>query len=182
MDCPLWHGSTPMEVFIEHELRAERFLVQGNGIRVRDESGRWYIDARSSCWNLGLGYSAETVKKQSGSSSINFLMPTFSRMTARRKYRNLVLAFDGSYHGLGIGACSLSGITARIDFCGPFAPGGTRHRDYLRAADGQREQFADPRGRTGGIERQVSRASQQHSQLGDHQFGGPVGIYGHHIV
>jgi hypothetical protein len=47
MDYPLWHGSIPMEIFIEHKLRAERFLVEGNGIRVRDESGRWYIDARS---------------------------------------------------------------------------------------------------------------------------------------
>ena len=54
MDYPLGHGSIPMEVFIEHKLRAERFLVEGNGIRIRDESGRWYIDARSSCWNLGL--------------------------------------------------------------------------------------------------------------------------------
>jgi adenosylmethionine-8-amino-7-oxononanoate aminotransferase len=61
MDYPLWHGSIPMEIFIEHKLRAERFLVEGNGIRVRDQAGRWYIDARSSCWNLGLGYSAEKV-------------------------------------------------------------------------------------------------------------------------
>jgi hypothetical protein len=49
MDYPLWHGSIPMEIFIEHKLRAERFLVEGNGIRVR--------------WNLGLGYSAGTVKE-----------------------------------------------------------------------------------------------------------------------
>jgi len=44
MDYPLWHGSIPMEIFIEHKLRAEHFLVEGNGIRVRDESGRWYIN------------------------------------------------------------------------------------------------------------------------------------------
>jgi len=63
MDYPIWHGSIPMEVFIEHKLRAERLLVEGSGIRVRDQTGRWYIDARSSCWNLGLGYSAERVKE-----------------------------------------------------------------------------------------------------------------------
>lgn len=63
MDYPLWHGSIPMEIFIEGTLRTEHFLVEGNGIRVRDQSGRWYIDARSSCWNLGLGYSAAAVKE-----------------------------------------------------------------------------------------------------------------------
>jgi hypothetical protein len=40
MDYPLWHGSIPMEIFIKHKLRAERFLVEGNGIRVRDELQR----------------------------------------------------------------------------------------------------------------------------------------------
>jgi adenosylmethionine-8-amino-7-oxononanoate aminotransferase len=63
MDYPIWHGSIPMEIFIERKLRAEHLLVEGNGIRVRDQAGHWYIDARSSCWNLGLGYSAEKVKE-----------------------------------------------------------------------------------------------------------------------
>jgi putrescine aminotransferase/4-aminobutyrate--pyruvate transaminase len=171
MDYPLWHGSIPMEIFIEHKLRAERFLVEGNGIRVRDESGRWYIDARSSCWNLGLGYSAGTVKEAIrqqldklpnanilsydrpaqvtidyaralrdaiGSPALRYvrlgntgsqmtetaiMLSRLARAIGGEPDRNLVLAFEGSYHELGIGACSLSGITARIDFCGPFAPG-----------------------------------------------------------
>lgn len=59
---PLWHGSVPMEMFLEGRLRTEKFLQEGSGIRVRDTAGRWYIDARSGCWNLGLGYSAQTVK------------------------------------------------------------------------------------------------------------------------
>ena len=41
----------------------DRFLVAGEGIRVRDAAGRWFLDARSSCWNLGLGYSADEVKE-----------------------------------------------------------------------------------------------------------------------
>jgi len=61
-DYPLWHGPVPMEMFLTHRLRSERFVVAGEGIRVRDASGRWYIDGRSACWNLGLGYSATEVK------------------------------------------------------------------------------------------------------------------------
>src|ERR687885_184318 len=62
-DYPIWHGSVPMKAFLAGKLRADRFLVEGDGIRVRDAAGRWYLDARSSCWNLGLGYSAEPVKE-----------------------------------------------------------------------------------------------------------------------
>jgi len=62
-DYPIWHGSVPMKAFLAGALRADRFLVEGDGIRVRDAAGRWYLDARSSCWNLGLGYSAEPVKE-----------------------------------------------------------------------------------------------------------------------
>ncbi len=171
MDYPIWHGSIPMEVFIEHKLRAERLLVEGNGIRVRDQTGRWYIDARSSCWNLGLGYSAERVKEairqqldklpnanilsydrpaqvtldyaralrdaiasptlryvrlgNTGSQMTEtaVMLSRLARVIGGEPERHLVLAFEGSYHGLGIGACALSGITARIDFCGPLAPG-----------------------------------------------------------
>ena len=61
-DYPIWHGSLPMKPFLAGKLRADRFLVAGDGIRVRDADGRWFLDARSSCWNLGLGYSAEEVK------------------------------------------------------------------------------------------------------------------------
>ncbi|SNT65550.1 Adenosylmethionine-8-amino-7-oxononanoate aminotransferase [Asanoa hainanensis] len=59
---PLWHGSTPMELFLEHTVRTEKFFVEGQGIRVRDAGGRWFIDGRSGCWNMGLGYSAQGVK------------------------------------------------------------------------------------------------------------------------
>ena len=61
-DYPVWHGSVPMKAFLAGRLRADRFLVAGDGIRVRDAAGRWFLDARSTCWNLGLGYSATEVK------------------------------------------------------------------------------------------------------------------------
>lgn len=61
-DYPLWHGSTPPAAFLRTKIREDKFLVEGDGIRVRDAAGRWYVDARSSCWNLGLGYSAQPVK------------------------------------------------------------------------------------------------------------------------
>src|ERR671930_983881 len=62
-DYPIWHGSVPMKAFLARRLRADRFLVAGEGIRVRDAAGGWSLDARSSCWTLGLGYSAEPVKE-----------------------------------------------------------------------------------------------------------------------
>ena len=62
-DYPIWHGSAPMKPFLAAKLRADRFLVAGDGIRVRDAAGRWLLDARASCWNLSLGYSAEEVKE-----------------------------------------------------------------------------------------------------------------------
>ncbi|MGH8900462.1 MAG: aminotransferase class III-fold pyridoxal phosphate-dependent enzyme [Egibacteraceae bacterium] len=58
---PLWHGWEPMGPFIRN-ITEDRFIVRGEGIRVRDASGRWFLDARSSCWNLSLGYSAQPVK------------------------------------------------------------------------------------------------------------------------
>jgi adenosylmethionine-8-amino-7-oxononanoate aminotransferase len=61
-DYPIWHGSVPMKAFLAGKLRADRFLVAGEGVRVRDAAGRRFLDARSSCWNLGLGYSADEVK------------------------------------------------------------------------------------------------------------------------
>jgi adenosylmethionine-8-amino-7-oxononanoate aminotransferase len=62
MDYPLWHGSVPMQIFIEQRMNSDRLLVEGAGIRVRDAGGRWYIDARSGCWNCSLGYSSAEVK------------------------------------------------------------------------------------------------------------------------
>ncbi|MEV0403042.1 aminotransferase class III-fold pyridoxal phosphate-dependent enzyme [Actinoallomurus sp. NPDC050550] len=66
MDYPLWHGAIPMRFFLEQAMSPERLLVEGAGIRVRDARGRWYIDARSGCWNCSLGYSAAEVKKAIG--------------------------------------------------------------------------------------------------------------------
>lgn len=60
---PLWHGTLPMGPFLRHRLDSDRFLVRGEGVRVRDASGRWFVDARSSCWNMALGYSAGEVKE-----------------------------------------------------------------------------------------------------------------------
>jgi adenosylmethionine-8-amino-7-oxononanoate aminotransferase len=62
LDYPLWHGAMPMATALDGQLSADRFLVEGSGIRVRDAAGRWYLDARSGCWNLGLGHSARDVK------------------------------------------------------------------------------------------------------------------------
>lgn len=59
---PLWHGGFPMGQFIRDGFDDGRFIVQGEGARVRDASGRWFLDGRSSCWILGLGYSAQPVK------------------------------------------------------------------------------------------------------------------------
>jgi adenosylmethionine-8-amino-7-oxononanoate aminotransferase len=45
-----------MRNFLEDTLSTGQLLVEGSGIRVRDQGGTWYIDARSSLWNLALGY------------------------------------------------------------------------------------------------------------------------------
>jgi len=39
-DYPIWHGSVPMKPFLAGKLRADRFLVAGKGIHVRDAAGR----------------------------------------------------------------------------------------------------------------------------------------------
>lgn len=52
----LWHNTVPMRGFLADSLSREKFLVEGRGIYVRDQGGRWYADARSSLWNLALGY------------------------------------------------------------------------------------------------------------------------------
>jgi adenosylmethionine-8-amino-7-oxononanoate aminotransferase len=51
----LWHAGMSMHRFF---LDADdgRFFVEGHGARVRDRAGRWYLDARSSLWNVTLGY------------------------------------------------------------------------------------------------------------------------------
>lgn len=57
----LWHGVTPVADFAR-TADPDRFLTEGAGNHVRDRAGRWYLDARSSMWNVTLGYSCEPVK------------------------------------------------------------------------------------------------------------------------
>jgi adenosylmethionine-8-amino-7-oxononanoate aminotransferase len=57
----LWHGSAPMADFFR-DSDPGMFLVSGTGSSVRDRAGREYLDARSSMWNVTLGYSCAPVK------------------------------------------------------------------------------------------------------------------------
>jgi adenosylmethionine-8-amino-7-oxononanoate aminotransferase len=57
-----WHGTAPMEDFFR-ESDPGMFLVRGVDSTVWDRSGREYLDARSSMWNVTLGYSCEPVKE-----------------------------------------------------------------------------------------------------------------------
>jgi adenosylmethionine-8-amino-7-oxononanoate aminotransferase len=57
----LWHGVSPMSVYLR-DTDPGGFLVAGEGSHVRDRAGRRYLDARSSMWNVTLGYSCEPVK------------------------------------------------------------------------------------------------------------------------
>ncbi|MDG4765945.1 aminotransferase class III-fold pyridoxal phosphate-dependent enzyme [Solwaraspora sp. WMMD406] len=56
-----WHGIVPMGEFLA-ESDPGMFLVGGEGSHVIDRAGRRYLDARSSMWNVTLGYSCEPVK------------------------------------------------------------------------------------------------------------------------
>jgi adenosylmethionine-8-amino-7-oxononanoate aminotransferase len=56
-----WHGTAPMEDFFR-TADPGMFLVEGTDCTVRDQAGREYLDARSSMWNVTLGYSCEPVK------------------------------------------------------------------------------------------------------------------------
>ncbi|MEU2420820.1 aminotransferase class III-fold pyridoxal phosphate-dependent enzyme [Streptomyces sp. NPDC007851] len=51
---PLWNSPT-MSAYLT-TLSAENMLVEGDGVRVRDAGGRWFLDARSGLWNVTLGY------------------------------------------------------------------------------------------------------------------------------
>jgi adenosylmethionine-8-amino-7-oxononanoate aminotransferase len=65
---PLWN-STSMEAFLSY-LEPDEMIVEGDGVRVRDAAGRWYLDARSGFWNVTLGYGhpglVEAVREQVG--------------------------------------------------------------------------------------------------------------------
>jgi adenosylmethionine-8-amino-7-oxononanoate aminotransferase len=49
-------------------LSYDGMIVEGDGVRVRDGAGRWFLDARSALWNVTLGYSqqriADAIKRQ----------------------------------------------------------------------------------------------------------------------
>jgi adenosylmethionine-8-amino-7-oxononanoate aminotransferase len=56
VDDALWSGA------LDHDPQAraailDTALVRGEGARVQDARGRWYLDARSAMWNGTLGYS-----------------------------------------------------------------------------------------------------------------------------
>ena len=53
-----WHGAAPMREWFE---RAGACIVEGRGARVRDASGRWYLDAKAGLWNVTLGYDHPTL-------------------------------------------------------------------------------------------------------------------------
>jgi adenosylmethionine-8-amino-7-oxononanoate aminotransferase len=58
----LWHGVVPMgRVHVPGW--DDLLLVRGQGSHVYDVAGRSYVDARSSMWNVTLGYSCEPVKE-----------------------------------------------------------------------------------------------------------------------
>lgn len=57
-----WHGITPMTDFFR-DSDPGMLLTSGEGCHVVDEAGRRYLDARSSMWNVTLGYSCEPVKE-----------------------------------------------------------------------------------------------------------------------
>ncbi|GIJ27306.1 aspartate aminotransferase family protein [Micromonospora qiuiae] len=61
-DYAVWHGLTPMGAHLR-ENGPDLFLVGGSGSHVTDAAGRRYLDARSSMWNVTLGYSCEPVKR-----------------------------------------------------------------------------------------------------------------------
>lgn len=67
-DYPLWN-SPAMSAYLK-TLSPENMLVEGRGVRVRDASGRWFLDARSGLWNVTLGYDhprvIEAIRQQLG--------------------------------------------------------------------------------------------------------------------
>ncbi|KUP97753.1 aminotransferase family protein [Thermobifida cellulosilytica] len=50
----LWN-STAMAAHLSY-LDPDELIVEGEGVRVRDAGGRWFLDARSGFWNVTLGY------------------------------------------------------------------------------------------------------------------------------
>lgn len=171
-DYPLWHGSSPMGPFLRDKLAENRFVVRGDGIRVSDADGNWFIDARSGLWNVGLGYSATEVTSavrtqleslpfgtllsydrppkitvdyarelsrwfpelpwvrlgNSGSQMTEtaVLLSQFVHRLEGNGQRSMIVSFKGSYHGMGPGASTLSGILDGLAGSGPLSP-NVRH-------------------------------------------------------
>jgi adenosylmethionine-8-amino-7-oxononanoate aminotransferase len=53
-DGALWASNLPPWLYARRFQR-ERVFVEAHGCRIRDASGRWYLDARSSLWDATLG-------------------------------------------------------------------------------------------------------------------------------
>lgn len=58
-----WYGFTSPRHFTG-KIERGKHLVEGRGARVRDAEGRWYLDARSSLWQVTLGYDHPLVVKE----------------------------------------------------------------------------------------------------------------------
>ncbi len=60
-DYPLWNS--PVAGAFLKTLNPDEMMVEGRGVRIRDVSGRWFLDARSGLWNMTLGYDDQRVIK-----------------------------------------------------------------------------------------------------------------------
>jgi adenosylmethionine-8-amino-7-oxononanoate aminotransferase len=58
-DYPLWNSAVA-RVF-HKTFNPEEMMVEGHGVRIRDVSGRWFLDARSGVGNVSLGYDDQRV-------------------------------------------------------------------------------------------------------------------------
>ncbi|QEV21811.1 aspartate aminotransferase family protein [Streptomyces alboniger] len=60
-DYALWNSGVPRPYL--KALSRDDLLTEGDGVRVRDSGGRWYLDGRSGLWNVTLGYGNTRVKE-----------------------------------------------------------------------------------------------------------------------
>ncbi|MDX2547620.1 aspartate aminotransferase family protein [Streptomyces sp. WI04-05B] len=159
-----------MSRVLRDTLDESNFVVEGTGVRVRDQGGRWYLDARSALWNVTLGYdhpkllaalhaqadqlpfgtllsygrppavSVEFAKALAARLPENLrhirlgstgsqmtegamLLSRFFRHATGEPERTAVISFEGSYHGMGPGATTLSGVLRGAhSWCGPALP------------------------------------------------------------
>lgn len=75
---PLWHGPVAMGPALRECLSEDTFLVEGHGVRVRDQAGRWYLDGRSTLWHGTLGHNhpavIEAIQRQLATLSLGTLL------------------------------------------------------------------------------------------------------------